>query len=114
LYYERLTDWFLIFDVYDRPAERFWSTNRRDQLCNTLGLNTVPHIGNNKFSLKKIKNEILDQPSSLRNGHMEGIVLRHEDSDWTLERAKIVRPEFCGTIEKHWSKKSLVWNKLAV
>jgi ATP-dependent RNA circularization protein (DNA/RNA ligase family) len=30
--YAALPDWFLLFDVYDRTEDRFWSTARRNEL----------------------------------------------------------------------------------
>lgn len=32
-----LPDWFLAFDVYDRGRAGFWSADRRDALCASLG-----------------------------------------------------------------------------
>lgn len=111
--YDRLPDWFLVFDVYDRNARRFWSTIRRDRFAKELGLSVVPRLRRGAFDLKSLKLNFLSLPSSLRTGPMEGIVLRHEDEDWSGERAKLVRPEFVQAIDEHWSKKGITWNRLA-
>src|SRR5260370_28575424 len=40
--YNRLPDWFLGFDVYERAADRFWSPHRRDRCLHGLGLSPAP------------------------------------------------------------------------
>lgn len=42
-----------------------------------------------------------DQPS--RVAAMEGVVLRIEQTDRVVVRAKVVRPDFVQSIEKHWT-----------
>jgi hypothetical protein len=44
LAYTALPDWWLLFDVYDVQAGRFWSTERRDRWAGSLGLCTVPSL----------------------------------------------------------------------
>ena len=110
--YDALPDWFLVFDVYDRVAERFWSTSRRDRFAARVGLSTVPRIAEGVFRFDELKDDLLQRPSCLRNGVMEGIVLRREDDDWGIDRSKLVRPEFVQSIEAHWSSKGIEWNRL--
>ena len=42
LTYQQLPDWWLLFDIYDRSEQRFWSTARRDIWASSLGVATVP------------------------------------------------------------------------
>lgn len=112
LEYDRLPDWFLVFDVYDRNAQQFWSTERRDLLAAKLDLFVVPNVSRGRVQLLDLKTKTLECASSLRSGAMEGIVIRREDREWTSERAKLVRPEFSQSIEEHWSRKGIQWNRL--
>ncbi|MCE7917325.1 MAG: DNA ligase, partial [Nitrosomonas sp. PRO5] len=40
--YDKLPDWFLLFDVYDRKAGKFWSLEQRNRLAQELNISTVP------------------------------------------------------------------------
>ena len=112
--YVALPDWFLAFDVYDRKALQFWSTTCRDALVTSLGMARVPRIGEGRYTLERLKTNVLSQPSALREGAMEGVVARFQDTDWTIGRAKLVRPEFVQSIGEHWGRRRLEWNRLRV
>ena len=109
--YNRLPDWFLGFDIYDRAAGSFWSCDRRDRWLNDLGLAAVPKLALGRFSIEQLISLI--GPSRLSEGPMEGIYLRRDQGDLLEQRAKIVRSEFVEGIDKHWSDESLVKNGLA-
>ncbi len=109
--YNRLPDWFLGFDVYERAADRFWSRDRRDRWLQGLGLYPVPHLARGRFSVNKVVSLI--GPSRLGDVPMEGIYLRHDEGPWLEQRAKLVRPEFVQGIEGHWSEGALEKNALA-
>lgn len=42
--YERLPDWFLGFDIYDKSEGRFMSCSRRDTICRAMGVSVVPEL----------------------------------------------------------------------
>ena len=109
--YDRLPDWFLGFDVYDRESGRFWDTARRDQLLDHLGLAATPHVATGRFTLDELRELLGD--SRLGSEAMEGIVVRRDTDGWTSERAKLVRPSFTQSIEEHWSRGPLRRNTLA-
>ncbi len=109
--YDRLPDWLLAFDVYDRACGRFWSTRRRDLLLAGLGICPVPTVSEGSFTLTTLK-QLLGE-SRVGTTPMEGIYVRREDDDWLLGRAKLVRPEFVQQIGEHWSVRTLVRNRLA-
>ena len=111
--YERLPDWLLVFDVFDRAEERFWSTRRRDKLVTTLGLASVPRLLEGQTSVEKLKKLVGEQSSSYRKGPLEGVVVRQESSEWLESRAKVVRGNFTQSITEHWSRSELVWNKVS-
>lgn len=112
LEYPGLPDYFLVFDVYDRNARRFWSTTRRNALASQLGLRSVHLVGVGHYRLSALKQMIATTPSAYREGECEGIYLRHEDKDWLIARAKLVHPDFTQSIGEHWRSRSLRWNAL--
>jgi len=70
----------------------------------------VPKLNFGVFSLAEIPK--LLGPSCLYDGPMEGIYLRRECTSWLIQRAKVVCPEFVQQIGEHWSKQTLVPNRL--
>lgn len=112
LKYHGLPDYFLVFDVYDRTENRFWSTVRRNALASKLGLHTIHELGVGRYALSNLKQMIIATPSVYREGCCEGIYLRREDEDWLIGRAKLVHPDFVQSIGEHWRSRSLSWNSL--
>lgn len=110
--YATLPDWFLLFDVYDRSADRFWSTPRRNELANNAGLLTVPQVLHGKVTVPTLKKLVGDSASRYRSGALEGVVIRRESADWCEARAKLVRPDFTQAIDTHWRKRTLEWNRI--
>ena len=109
--YDRLPDWFLAFDVFDRATGTFWSTARRDAFARGLGLATVPRLGRGRYGLREL--EAMIGPSRVGSDPAEGIYVRREDETSLLDRAKVVRREFTEVIGDHWSGRTLVLNSLA-
>lgn len=85
--YDRLPDWFLVFDVYERSAGRFWSTSRRDVLARGLGLSMVPVLSRGHTSLARLESLVESAESHFRRGPVEGIVVRAESPEWLTARA---------------------------
>ena len=110
--YAALPDWFLLFDVYDRTADRFWSTPRRNELASSTGLVTVPPVLHGKATVPTLKKLVGDTASRYRAGALEGVVIRRESVDWCEARAKLVRPDFTQAIDTHWRKRALEWNRI--
>ncbi len=110
--YERLPDWFLGFDVYDRTVEEFWDTSRRDRLLETLRLRPVPRIARGRFRVDAIE-RLLSSTSGVGYRGVEGLVVRRESGGLTTARAKLVRPEFTQAMDKHWTRGPLRRNELA-
>jgi ATP-dependent RNA circularization protein (DNA/RNA ligase family) len=112
LRYDNLPDWFVVFDVYDRPNGRFWSTDRRDALACGMGLSVVPAIFHGNTSLQMLKDLVQSAPSQFRHGPLEGIIIRRESPDWLITRAKLVRTDFVQQIGEHWRRRVIEWNQL--
>lgn len=110
--YDRLPDWFLLFDVYERSEGRFWNTQRRNELAAEAGLATVPRVFEGRTTLPQLKDMLSRLPSHYRNGPMEGVVVRRESDDAGLARAKLVRAGFTQAIESHWRNRAIEWNRV--
>jgi ATP-dependent RNA circularization protein (DNA/RNA ligase family) len=111
VHYDRLPDWFLGFDVYDREAEMFWDTGRRNVLFAELGLSSVPQVSSGATTLPQLLDVL--GPSSLGGAPMEGLVVRRDTDDSLTSRAKLVRATFTQAIETHWSRGPFRRNALA-
>lgn len=112
LEYPSLPDYFLVFDVYDKQVQRFWSTTRRNALASRLGLRHIHQVGKGHYPLDTLKKMLLKTPSTYRAGSCEGLYLRQESDDWLMARAKLVHPDFSQSIGDHWRSRNLRWNKL--
>ena len=110
--YDRLPDWFIVFDIYNSSTRRFCSTKRRNELATLLELPVVSEVLRGKTTLPSLKDLVLNNPSQYRDGMMEGLVIRQESEDWLETRAKLVRPDFTQAIDEHWRRRDLEWNKL--
>ena len=110
--YSSLPDLFLLFDVYDLIEKRFWSAFRRDALATSIGLKTVPKVEVRGGNLRILIKQLDQEKSKFSNEHLEGFVFRVDCGLWNIERAKLVRQDFTQSIEEHWSKKRLTWNRL--
>ena len=110
--YGALPDWFLAFDVYDRAQGRFWSTRRRHELAGRVRLKEVPEVSHGDTSLPQLTEWVRHHRSRFRDGSLEGVVIRLEDADWLIQRAKLVRPDFVQSIEAHWRQRALEWNRV--
>ncbi|MEX1214731.1 RNA ligase family protein [Saccharospirillum sp.] len=112
--YESLPDWFLVFDVYDRRAGRFWSSARRNSLAAKLELSVVPSVYEGSASLPALKKILATSTSRYRDGPPEGLVIRRDSGDWCEARAKLVRAEFTQKINEHWRSRTIEWNRVAL
>ena len=110
VYYDRLPDWFLGFDIFHKKNLKFFSCQRRDKMLHEIGISQVPLIKRGNFSLTELANLLSN--SQLGGTPAEGIYLRFDDGDWLGQRAKLVRPEFLQAIEEHWSRRRIEPNRL--
>ena len=113
LNYDQLPDWWLMFDVYDREAKRFWSTARRNELALALGLSVVPCLYQGRVTMAQLKGWAFGEVSRFRQGDAEGVIVRSEDAMWLQQRAKLVRPNFTQAITQHWRNRVVEWNLIA-
>ncbi len=109
IFYDRLPDWFLAFDVFDGSEGRFWSVERRNALLSLSGLAAVPQVATGRFSVPELL-KLLNGQSAYGDLLREGVYLRRERGGWLEGRAKVVRAEFAQAIGEHWSNKRLITN----
>lgn len=110
--YAALSDWFLLFDVYDRRSGKFWSSTRRNALAVQVGLQSVPQVFCGQTSLKELIWRVQNTPSHYRKGSLEGLAVRRESADWCEGRAKLVRADFTQSIAQHWRRRAIEWNRV--
>ncbi|MCX6021070.1 MAG: RNA ligase family protein [Chloroflexi bacterium] len=108
--YDRLPDWFVGFDIFDRRANAFFSVDARDVMLRSLGISGVPILKRGKFNLKEIQRGLTI--SRFGRGQAEGVYLRWDDGRWLVARAKVVRPEFVQMTGEHWSRRAIKSNLL--
>jgi len=110
--YSNLPDYFLLFDVFDITVDKFWSVEKRNVLAKKLQFSTVPEIGRGKYTVNMLEDLLNSRSSHFVKGPLEGIVIRKDQSDWNIGRAKMVRREFTQAIEEHWSNRVMEWNEI--
>jgi ATP-dependent RNA circularization protein (DNA/RNA ligase family) len=110
--YDALPDWFLMFDVYDRRAGRFWSVERRKDLASDAGLCVTPEVARGHMTLRELIDLVTRVRSRFSPGPTEGIVIRRDEGVWSDRRAKLVRPSFLQSIDEHWRRRPLKWNAM--
>lgn len=110
--YDRLPDWFLGYDIFDKTRQKFFSCPKRDQFFRELGISQVPFLGRRHFTFSELKN--LLSHSKLGKEPAEGLYLRIDQEDWLARRAKLVRPAFIQSIGQHWSRSGIKTNRLEV
>lgn len=111
VFYDRLPDWFVAFDIYDSATQKFWSAERRNSLLQPAGIFPVPKIASGRFTLQQLT-QMLEKPSEFGTEPREGIYIRHEQDGRLIARAKLVRPGFVQQIGVHWSKSIIQTNRL--
>jgi len=111
--YSRLPDWWLLFDVYDRSAKRFWSSARRNAWARETGLQVVQQVAQGLLSRTALIHFVEQERSAFRDGPIEGVVIRRESDEWLTDRAKLVRADFSQGITEHWRRQPLRWNRVA-
>lgn len=110
--YDRLPDWWVVFDVYDLAEQRFFSTARRDALAARMGFAVIREVLCRRTTLAELTSRLSAEPSRYYAGPIEGFVIRKESSDWLLTHAKLVHPEFVQGIGEHWRRRRIEWNRL--
>ena len=110
IYYNRLPDWFIAFDVFDKTEKRFLSVRNRNAMLQNLHLAIVPKIDEGMFTIENLLS--IQQKSQYGDGQCEGIYIRQDRGNWLYLRAKLVRADFSQLISTHWSKRKITPNSI--
>ena len=110
VFYDRLPDWFLGFDIYDKQVGHFLSRDKRDAFLQEMGISKIPFIAQDHFTFSELK-EFLSF-SKLGDQLAEGLYLRFDQDNLLVQRAKLVRPDFIQSIEQHWSQSGIKKNRV--
>ena len=102
VFYDKLPDWFLAFDIFDKDKQRFLSSARRNEMLDNIAICRVPILAGGYFDLKSIL-ELLNT-SRFGSFPAEGLYMRYDQEDWLEQRCKIVRGTFIQAQDVHWSK----------
>lgn len=110
--YCKLPDWFLAFDIYDLSSGKFLGRDQRHDLLKGTDIAEVPYLGRMRINKQTIVEMLSEQQSKLYDGPMEGIYLRVDSrAGYLLHRAKVVRPGFIQSIDRHWSRNKFAANR---
>lgn len=112
LSYDRLPDWWLLFDVYDRVEGSFQSTTIREKFAAEAGITKVAELFRGKIDMRELQNLLMSSHSRYRKGPLEGIVIRRELGGIVQSRAKLVHPDFTQSIDQHWRSRRIEWNRI--
>lgn len=110
IYYDKLPDWWLVFDIYDLLLKKYLSWEKVKQICDNAGLNTVPFIA--KVKIKNIEELTSWIPKISKYGNTaEGIVVKNYDKQLM---GKWVYPWFVKTVDESgfWRDKKIEFNKV--
>jgi atypical dual specificity phosphatase len=106
--YTKLSDYFIMFDLYDVDTQTFYSRDYLEKLLLDTEIKLVPLIYRGKATLDKLK-ALVQTKSVFYDGIIEGIYIRSFDENKLRYRAKIVRADFIAG-DEHWTKGKQVLN----
>lgn len=106
VHYDMLPDYFLAFAWYDRKNDSYYHFYDVEELCDKIGLHTVPHIASICGVDRDELFEHIPDPSVYGHEPAEGIVV------WNYKRnlrGKVVVRKFQESMDKsgHWATKSI-------
>lgn len=110
VYYNRLPDYFIGFDVYDKAASKFFSVERRNKLLKNMSISKIYQCAKGRYHLQDLTGFF--GKSHYGSDMCEGIYLRWDENGWLKKRAKLVREGFKQSIVSHWQKGELKVNHL--
>lgn len=117
IYYNRLPDWFIAYDVFDYEEQKFLAPPQARKLLKNLGF-SLPHLWLQGMELMDYREceFFTNFPSRLIENtennmdFAEGIYLKTYDENYVVDRFKMVRQNFIrGAL---WNPKKIKKNKL--
>lgn len=113
IHYTNLPDKFILFDIYDRSTDKFFSRNKVEELIHGTAFKQIRKIDEGKFTKAQLKKFVDPKPltSIYYDGPIEGIYVRCFNDDHTLKyRGKIVRKDFMQDDAPHWANYEITKN----
>lgn len=110
IHYTRLPSLFVAFDMFDTQTGRFWSRTKLETILKPTSIPMVPILAHRVFSNGLEVAALVGSASQFYDGLVEGVYVRREEGDWTIQRAKIVRKDFMTGMTDHWAEKGCVPN----
>jgi ATP-dependent RNA circularization protein (DNA/RNA ligase family) len=107
VFYNRLPDLFVVFDVYEAGKGYIASKIARKSL-EEAGFSVVPLIAQDIKLTPDILKELRDGDSMFSDEKREGIYIKVSDENYITHRYKMVRPDF--KTDDNWNKKAIVKN----
>ena len=111
IYYSKLPDWFIGFDIYDTISQKFLAVPLRDKFLKSVEIASVPKIKYGTFMMDDLPG--LLGRSAFGDSPCEGLYFRYDVGNWLKIRAKYVRPTFVQSINKHWRNTPMQKNQTA-
>jgi len=109
--YDRLPDWFLAFDIYDRDEKSFLAIEKRNRLLAMLNVIPIKQISSGIHTRNEFERMLKFTTSEYADLPIEGIYVRLEKNSSLYARAKVVREDFIQSIDTHWSKGGIETNR---
>jgi RNA ligase len=144
VFYDKLPHYFLEYDLLDRSSGQFLSTVARRKLLTGLPVASVPVLFEGKLQSHQQLVNLLQQSHFIGSDHidrlhklcleqglnpdlaiqqtnqsslMEGLYIKVETPELTIDRYKYVRADFLTTIlqsESHWLSRPIIPNQLQI
>lgn len=94
--YDRLSDWFIAYDLYDYEKQHFLAAHISDQILKSLMFETIPALIllDSKIVSYEFLEELANKTSFFSEQLREGIIVKTFDEQWTTGRFKMVRQGF--------------------
>lgn len=112
IFYDRLPDWFLAFDLYDVEAGCFFGRNSLEAALSPSPISIIRRVAHGTYSMQILCEMLEAAASAYREGPVEGFVLKRDSNPSSSERCKLVRPEFRQGMGEHWRRKKIELNRL--
>jgi atypical dual specificity phosphatase len=106
--YTMLPDYFIMFDLYDRDTNTFFSRDTVENIIENTSISLARTLFTGSATIDQLK-QMVKTKSAYYDGEIEGIYVRTFEGNKLKYRGKIVRTDFiCG--DEHWAKNKYVIN----
>ena len=110
IHYDKLPDWFIVYDIYERDTERYLSPSHRRAILNPIGFTSIPLLHKGPITQEELQ-DLCQQPSVYSSSDQrEGVYLKTGDDFYTLDRCKLLREGYVQGC--NWNEKEIVKQKL--